>query len=41
MVRPPRATVAEAASSTKSPSTNTGLLNGKMYLHTVDNFGEH
>ena len=38
-VRPPRATVAEAANSTKSPSTNTGLLNGKMYYHTTDNLG--
>ena len=40
-VRLPRATVAEAANSTKSPSTNTGLLNGKMYYHTAGNFGEH
>ena len=40
-VRPPRATVAETANSTKSPSTNTGLVNGKMYYCTAGNFGEY
>ena len=32
MVGPPRVTSAEAANSTKSPSTNTGLLDGKYML---------